>query len=360
MESGECAKALFTPNGKSERIGLYENVWPDTLLRWKEEGYPADDISPQDYFKFDICRVGYTFDVYPLVGVRELVEQNDEWSIYRNGAGASHKYWNHKSGTPEHVDFRMTSPEVWEREYRPRLLFLDPRRFKLDETRASYNKLREQGKWICYNSSFVWETMRQSMGDVCMYESLALEPDWIHDYNEVYTQFFIRHYTYLFENVGLPDGVWLSEDFGYKNGLFCSPAMLDEFFKPYYKRLVDFFHSLGLKVPLHSCGGVTEALPFFVDIGFDALHPMERKAGCDPLAYAREYGDKLAFIGGLDARILESGDKTLIRNEVEALINGMKELGARYFFASDHSVSTLVSFESYKYALDVYRENQYY
>jgi len=362
MKSKDCVKALLTPGGRSERIGLYENIWPDTLSKWENEGYPCDpdDEPPQEYFDFDICRISRTFDVYPLIGVHELVDQNEEWSIYRNGAGAALKYWNNKSGTPEHVDFRMISPDAWKKDYRSHLLFLDPKRFDLDESRKAFSRLKELGKWICFNSAFIWETMRQSMGDVCMYESLALEPDWIHDYNEVYTQFFIKHYTYLFEHVGLPDGVWLSEDLGYKNGLFCSPAMLDEFFKPYYKELVNYFHSLGLKVILHSCGGITEALPFILDIGFDALHPMERKAGCDPLAYAKKYGDRLAFIGGLDTRVLESGDRSLIRHETETLMNGMKDLGARYFFASDHSVSTLVSFESYKYALEVYKENRYY
>jgi uroporphyrinogen decarboxylase len=244
--------------------------------------------------------------------------------------------------------------------FRSHLLELDAERFNLADSRKSFMRLREAGYWKCFNSSFIWETMRQSMGDVCMYESLALEPEWIRDFNEVYTQFYMRHYEYLFENVGLPDGVWLSEDLGYRNGLFCSPKTLDELFKPYYKRLVDYFHSLGLKVLFHSCGDVTEALPFVADIGCDALHPMERKAGCDPFAFAERFGDRLAFIGGLDARVLESGDRALIRREVAALMRGMKERGARYFFASDHSVSTLVSLDSYKYALEVYEENKYY
>ena len=353
------ACALLTPGAKCSRIGLYENVWPDTLRNWEKEGYPSG-ASPQEFFNFDICRIGDTFDSYPLAGVRELVESNDEWSVYRNGAGAALKYWNNKSGVPEHIDFRMSSEEAWRRDYRPRLLSLDTGRFQLDKTRAAYKLLRDAGRWICYNSSFVWETMRQSMGDVIMYESLALEPEWIHDYNEVYTRFYIEHYDYLFDQVGLPDAVWLSEDFGYKNGLFCSPCTLDELFKPYYIRLVDHFHSLGLKVLLHSCGDVTKALPFFAEIGFDALHPMEIKAGCDPFAYADQYAEKLAFIGGLDARVLESGDKPYIRRETEKLIKGMKERGARYFFASDHSLSTLVSYESYRYALEVFRENMYY
>ena len=64
------------------------------------------------------------------------------------------------------------------------------------------------------------------MGDICLYESLLLDPDWIHDYNRVYTDFYKAHYRILFEEAGVPDGVWMYEDLGYSNGLFCSPEVL--------------------------------------------------------------------------------------------------------------------------------------
>ena len=65
-------------------------------------------------------------------------------------------------------------------------------------------------------------------------------------------------------------------------------------------------------------------------------------------------------MGGLDARVLESGDRALIRREVAALIEGMKSRGARYIFHSDHSLSTNVDYDDYRYALDVYREHMNY
>ena len=97
-----------------------------------------------------------------------------------------------------------------------------------------------------------------------------------------------------------------------------------------------------------------------VKAGFAALNPMERKAGNDPFKYAEQYGDKLAFVGGLDARVLESGDRELIRREVGALIDGMKARNARYVFASDHSLSTNIAYADFAYALDVYREHMVY
>ena len=80
----------------------------------------------------------------------------------------------------------------------------------------------------------------------------------------------------------------------------------------------------------------------------------------EPLKFAEKYSDQLAFVGGLDARVLESGDKDLIKKEVIKLITGMKELGACYVFGSDHSISTNVTYEDFKYAIDIYREHMWY
>lgn len=373
--SREVVHNLLT-KGPAERIGLHDSPWADTLRAWVKQGYPTrrvhktdpikgeyeeeEPVPAAEHFDFDLAGVGGWFDMMPLKGYEELIEETDEWTIKRNGAGAAFKYWKNKSGTPEHIDFRMTSREIWERDYRPYLLEVDPERVDIAKAKQALEERRAAGKWVFYGHLFIWENMRRSMGDVCMYESLALDPDWIHDYNRVHTDFYIAHYKLLFEQAGVPDGIWMYEDLGYKHRLFCSPKMLAELIFPYYAEVVDFFHSYGLPVVLHTCGRTTEALPLIVEAGFDALNPMEVKAGNDLFQFAEQYGDRLAFIGGVDTRIFETGDKELIRREVIRYINGMKERGARWVFGSDHSISTNTTYESFKYAVNVYREHMWY
>ena len=94
--------------------------------------------------------------------------------------------------------------------------------------------------------------------------------------------------------------------------------------------------------------------------GFQAVNPLEAKAGCETLALADRYGDRLAFKGGLDVRVLESGDRGLIQREVVRLVEGMKARGAGYIFGSDHSVSTNVAYPDYEYAVQVFREHRHY
>ncbi|MCW5941838.1 MAG: hypothetical protein KIS66_06385 [Fimbriimonadaceae bacterium] len=357
MEGRRLIEAILNDDD-FDRFGLYEYFWPETTERWVAQGYPVDDagkpVDPEVHFGFDLRACGGWFDHFPIRGYREVVSETDEWEAVRNGAGAVLKYWKHRSGTPEHVEFRMTSREVWEADYRPHLLSTDPLRLKLPEDREALARGRRDGRWTFFGHVFLWETMRPSLGDVCMYESYALDPGWVRDYHEVHLEFFRSHFGLLFEKAGMPDAVTIYEDLAYRNGLFVSPRMLRDSLLPYYVELVAWFHSLGLRVHFHSCGNVTEALPLIVEAGFDSLNPMEVKAGCDLGSFVRDYGDRLAFVGGFDVRVLETNDGATIQSSVGAHLEAMKRIGARYVFASDHSIPPSVSYDAYRWALEAF------
>jgi len=345
----------------AERVGLHDGPWHDTLRKWLDQGYPADEegkpVSPADHFGFDMAGCGGGFDWHPIQGRREIVEETDEWKVVRNGSGAQLKWWKHKSGTPEHVAFEMTSREIWQRDFRPHLpgTAAQRRAEQIDPARREVARRRDQGFWTFYGFQFIWENMRASMGDVCLLESLLLDPGWIHDYCRVYTDLTREAFRILIEQAARPDGIWIYEDLGYKQRLFCSPEIYRRLIFPYYAEMATFFHDFDLPVVFHTCGFTEPALDLIVEAGFDALHPMEVKAGNDPLRIAERYGERLCLIGGLDERVLESGDRGLIRRRVTALVEGMKRRGARYVYASDHSISTNVDYDDFRYAIDVYR-----
>ncbi len=386
MSARENVRCLFERR-RPERVPLMESFWDDTLRKWVAQGYPTErvkrtvkeralvngrlmergverevdaPVDPVRHFNLDFAETAGWFDMMPLKGYSEVVEETEEWQVTRNGAGASFKFWKNKSGTPEHVDFRMSSREIWDRDYRPHLLAVDRERLGVEKLKALHAERRAEGRWAHFGHLFIFESLRRCLGDVGMYENVLLDPDWIHDFNRVYTDFYKAHYKVLLDEVGIPDGVWMYEDLGYNKGLLVSPKVLREMIFPYYREVVEFFHSYGLPVCLHSCGSEREALPMIVEAGFDALNPMEKAAGNDIFEYVEKYGDKLAFVGGFDKRIIESHDKALIRREVQNFMRGMKARGARFVMASDHSISTNTDYADYLYFLDVYREEMAY
>ena len=350
----------------ADRVALMDSPWGDTLRKWTKQGYPTNDqgnpVDAVTHFDFDLAGCGGWFDWHPLQGHTEVEEETEDWIVRWNGSGAAFKYWKNKSGTPEHIDFRMTSREIWERDYRPHLPGTAEERTspRLDNTRNALKNRREQQRWTHYGHQFLWECMRGSMGDVCLYESMLLDPGWIRDYGRVYTDLFRECFRLLIEEAGRPDGIWLYEDLGYKERLFCAPDVYADLIFPFYAEMVDFFHSYDLPVVFHTCGYTEPIIDLIVEAGFDGLNPMEVKAGNDPLRIAERYAEKLCFIGGLDARVLESSDRDLIRREITRLVEGMKARNARFVYASDHSLSTNVDYDDFRFAIDVYREHMKY
>ncbi len=363
MDSLQRMQGMFG-KGSVDRVGLHDHYWPETTQLWMDQGYATHtdaegNRQPDDpalVFDYDMRSVGGWFDLAPIRGFSEVLDETDEWIVRRTGSGAAFKYWKHKSGTPEHVDFLMKSREIWERDYRPHLLELDRGRANVDGTRETLDRGRADRKWTFYGHQFIWETLRGSLGDVCMYESLSLDPGWIHDFCRVYTDLYKAHYALLFDEAGVPDGMWMYEDLGYRNGLFASPRTLSKLIFPYFAELVAFFHERGCPVVLHSCGNFTQALPLIVDAGFDAVNPMEVKAGCDILKMAEDYGDRLVFVGGLDVRILETNDPAEVERGVRLLVEEMKSRDARLVFGTDHSITPLVRYDTYRLAVDVCRK----
>ena len=344
----------------ADYVPSFEMFWGDTRKKWVNQGLPPGEdgtgVDLLDHFSLDMGGYGNYLRWQAKEG-GEIVEETDDWIIRRNGNGGALKSWKNKNGTPEHVDFHMTSRGIWEREYRP-LLVERPvdRMIPIEDAEALIGRHRDHGRFATFGFTFIWEILRASLGDFTLYTAVYDDPGWIHDFNRVYTDLYKECFTALAKAGVKPDAIFIYEDFGYKDRLFISPDTYRELFFPYYTEIVDFYHGHDMPVLLHSCGYQEPVIPLVVEAGFDALNPMEVKAGNDIFKYAERYGDRLAFVGGLDERILETGDRELMRKSIGNFITGMRERGASFVYGSDHSISPNVDYDDYCYSLEVYRD----
>ena len=131
-----------------------------------------------------------------------------------------------------------------------------------------------------------------------------------------------NHLEILFSEAGVPDGFFVYEDYGYKNGLFCSPATMSDLVMPYEKALVSFLKDYGIQVLLHTCGDVRRAVPLIIDAGFDCLQPMEAKAGCDVVELAKTYGSRISYMGNIDVVALTTNDEKTVEAEIVPKLRG--------------------------------------
>ena len=129
---------------------------------------------------------------------------------------------------------------------------------------------------------------------------------------------------------------------GYKGTTFFSPDMYRRLLKPFHKRAIDWAHEKGIYARLHSCGNIMTLVPDLMEIGLDALNPLEIKAGMDPLALKERYGGSLTLHGGINAVLWDDADAIIA--EIDRLVPKLKE-GGGYIFSSDHSIPNTVSLE---------------
>lgn len=212
-------------------------------------------------------------------------------------------------------------------------------------------KADEKKRFFFQPAVNVFEMMHPVCGHEYMLMGMALDPDWVKDMVETYSELLINLMKMLFAEEGKPDGIWYFEDMGFKEHPFMSLDMYRDIIQLGHKKTIDYAHSLNLPVMMHSCGFIGPLMPGIIESGIDCLQVIEVKAGMDLLKLKREFGDKLAFCGGIDTRNLVANDINAIRAELEEKIPVVKE-GSGYILHSDHSIPTDCNYETYRYFVD--------
>lgn len=97
-----------------------------------------------------------------------------------------------------------------------------------------------------------------------------------------------------------PDIFTLFDDYSHKDGLFMSPDLWREIFKPHFIRIIQACHEEGILFEQHCCGRFEELLPDFMECGIDMLDPVQ------PVNNIQEMKKltlgKIGLIGGLDVQ----------------------------------------------------------
>lgn len=136
---------------------------------------------------------------------------------------------------------------------------------------------------------------------------------------------------------GLLDIFFFADDFGTQRDLIVSPEAWRKFCKPHIRRLNDLGKQAGLKTMFHSCGAVRKIMPDLIEIGLDAINPVQPTAeGMDLAGLKRDFGGKITFHGGLDHQhILPFGSEEEVRAEVRRAIDIMAP-GGGFCLAASH------------------------
>src|SRR3972149_7679563 len=94
------------------------------------------------------------------------------------------------------------------------------------------------------------------------------------------------------------NGIWINDDLAHKAATFANPALYREHISPYYREMRDLTRAKGLPLLLHCDGNLTQILSDLVEIGFNAIRPIEPDF-MDIGGTRRLVGPQVCLIGNL-------------------------------------------------------------
>jgi uroporphyrinogen decarboxylase len=332
--------------GVPDALGISELVyWPETIERWHQEGLPQDQ-EPGEYFGTDAF--GLVSPDLTLGLEKQIVVEDDRAVVEMDTNGVYQKQLKGSYSPPAPVDYTVKDRDSWLR-FRARLAAEDWRiPADLDKV---YHEHRAKNRFIVFkNPEPCWASIK-ILGTENVLIAMAENPAWIHEMFEAYTQLIIELYERMAARGFTFDGAWLNGDLCYRNGMLFSPRMYRSLLLPYHGHLCRYFHHQGLPVITHVCGDARQLIPLYLEAGFDAIQPLEARAGNDVRELKRKYGTTAVFIGNINCDVL-GRSREEIKEEIESKLSVAK-VGGGYVFHSDHSVPPTVSFANYSYALEL-------
>ena len=349
---------------EGDRVPVGEFYWTGFLKRCRRK--LGDDFDP--YRHFDLDYIVITPNMDPRIRPFDVVERSGEDVVVKTGFGATIRRSGDKP-MPHYEAFSVGRPEDMARvEFDDPA---DPRRFHS----GGDDQINCVGDVLLRDLPPWHERVDQYADDFCVFGSVC-EPYeylwriigsenalyWMATDAELFAAFVDRCGKFLVDftkaqieaGAGRLSGMYIWGDVAYVGGMLFGPRRWRDVFKPHVKALIDLCHEHGLMTVYHGCGDARAILDDMVELGLNAYNPLEAKAGLDVVELKSRYADRLAFVGNIDVRVLESGDPDKIEQEVRYKLRAAR--GGGFVFQSDHSISSNVAPESYELAIRTLRK----
>lgn len=114
------------------------------------------------------------------------------------------------------------------------------------------------------------------------------------------------------------DALFLGDDVGMQHTIMMSEGLYNEWLKPRLKRVIDAARAVNPDILIfyHSCGHVTELIPYFIEAGIDVLNPVQPEC-MDFKKIHETYGDQLSFHGTIGTQsVMPFGTPDEVRRTV--------------------------------------------
>ncbi|MDR1319699.1 MAG: hypothetical protein LBJ90_08740 [Treponema sp.] len=331
----------------SETMGLLIGLDKE----WIAQGAAADELDLTG-FGFDYVEaieVGKTGAIH--LQKEEIIEDTPEYIILRDSWGRMAKRVKTTATIPMPFVYPVKNMDDWLR-MKHMFEYADERVNRDDIANARVRQAA--GALIQANIPGGFDLPRELMGEahlcLCCYEDPELIQDIIQTASD--TSFRVLEEVSRYIQI---DCLTVHEDMAGKSGPMFGPVQIDEFIRPYYRRIWDMLSSRGTKLfSQDSDGNMNPVIDSFIEAGVNIFYPCEPAAGMDIVALRGKYGRKFAMLGGIDKHVLRRS-KEDIRKELDYKLQPLMR-GGGMCFALDHRIPNGTPLENYRYYVKTARE----
>lgn len=328
-----------------EKLGLEDH---GSLIKARSQGIVVPDQSIVDYFGADTCSI-YINEVKPWTDNGDGT-YTDMWGIGMK-LNPDGYYYNRISHPLEDVETIEDLDKYVLPEPTPYMLEGLSERLDANQDRCCILEGLEEPmfgmpSWLRRNENF--------------YMDLVADPDLCDALLGKLLNYYKKLIKYIMEPLGdRIDIVKVADDLGAQNSLLLSPETYRERIKPFAAELYAFIKDNYHKpILLHSCGAIRPLLNDLIEIGVDAINPVQISAkGMNPEELKAEFGDRITFWGGgVDTQhVLNLGTPEDVHEQVKKNLLTFKE-GGGYVFAQVHNITPGVPYENIMAMYETYEK----
>lgn len=280
-----------------------------------------------------------------------IIEDTHQYTISIDALGRKMKLPKGFATLPLPMDYPVKDMDSW--------LKVKPM-YEFNEQRINWErvelakKLQQQGTLVLATIEGGFDTPRELMGEEMACISYYEDPELMEDIMATITDTAFKVYERISDKLVI-DNLFVHEDMAGKAGPLIGPNLVNEYIKPYYRKIWDMLSSRGTKLfSQDSDGNMMPVLDAFIDCGVNITYPCEPAGGMDVVQLRKKYGNRIAFKGGIDKHVLRS-TKEDIRKELEYKMQPLMQQGG-IVFGIDHRIPNGTPLENYKYYVDTARE----
>jgi uroporphyrinogen decarboxylase len=151
------------------------------------------------------------------------------------------------------------------------------------------------------------------------------------------------------------DFINVNSDHAFNGSTFLRPQQFRRFVYPYKKALVEYIHSRGAWVLMHSDGNLMAILDQILDIRPDVLQSIDPMAGMDIREVKRLCRGRMGLMGNVQCSLLQDGPpEAIIASADYCLTHGSP--GGGYIYSTSNTVFEGIPLENYQLMVDYFHD----